>query len=484
MNELNSSVIIGVILALLVGGIAGYYIAPEEVTGLTDAEINAKISNAVEQAGKIKNTEIDRLRELIDVQENATIVDEPIEGDFLPTGYVIDGLYLSDLFVLDTFSDREITQLFDGKVDFDGKDYDAEETLTVVNISLEANENDFDGNVYMTVPKGAVEYKFTFENDLGTSLIDDEDTLEFSFLGDEYEVTEWDTDTITLTKGIEYQMKPTESIVVDNKTVTLEYVTEDAVWVDVDGVGKSIDEDKTRTVNGLKIKVTSVFESATYSAATLIIGEEIEVEIEDGDEYAEDSAWEYIISANSIGLALVEDFTKIDEDFEAIGVEKTFCLPNDYVCVQYNGMSEEDVEEYSLDLYDRTVGSIVYNYTRIDGNFQNETSDYNKVYVNSTGIYDKKFDLISVTTIELADSDSVLNISTPNWIVMEDFRVNYDLNASETHTNSAWTSLDSEDEDYLTDFGLLVINPKDAVDDEEFNIFVPEERLEGSISFI
>ena len=72
MNDLNWNVIGGVLIALLVGGIVGYYVAPEKVTGLTDAEINTKVSDAVEQAGKVKDTEIDRLRKLIDVQENET----------------------------------------------------------------------------------------------------------------------------------------------------------------------------------------------------------------------------------------------------------------------------------------------------------------------------------------------------------------------------------------------------------------------------
>ncbi len=453
------------VVALIIGGIIGIAI---NSGGLTDAEVNDKIAKAVNQSVFQKNAEIETLKGLIEILENKTAEPEII-------GYLIDELFLSDPFKEDVFSDREVSTLFDGEVEFDGKDYDAEETLILKNITLIANERDFEGNVYMTLLEGAIEYKLEFEDGLNTSLIDDEETLEFSFLGESYEVSEWGLTTITLTKGIEYSLKLEESVTIDEKVVLLKYVTEDAIYVEVDGVGKSIDEDKTKTVNGLEIKVKDVFDSETYSVAILVIGEEIEAEIEDGEEYVEDSPWNWVISDNSIGLILAEDFTEIDldgdEEFPAVGVGEKLCLPNEYVCVQFNGMVEEETEEYTFELDEK--GGIKY--VRIEGNFIAGVEDYKRIYVNDTGIYNRDLELINSVSIELGDTESILKINIDLVLKVNDFEVNYDLNDSIVGTG---------DEDHLTDYGILVINPEDSADDQEFNIFVPEEKLEGSISLI
>ncbi len=475
-------VIIVGIIALFIGGILIYILVPKETTGLSDTEIDAKIAEAVEQAGAVKNTEIERLKGLIGQTENKT-TEEDEEEIILFEGYLLDELFLNEPFVKDIFSDREVKTLFDGKVDFDGKTYDAEETLTIKDITLTANGNDFEGNVFMTISRGAIVYKFTFENDLNVSEIEEDETLEFNFLGERYEISEWDTDKIVLTKGEEFALilnDESDTITVDNKTVTLAYVTDDAAYIEVDGVGRSIDEEKTRTVNGLKIKVKDVFASETYNIVVIVIGEEIEAELQNGDEYEEDSAWEYVIDEHSIGIILIEDFTEVDlddeEEFQAIGTDETLCLPNEYVCIKFNGITEDDAEEYRFEL-DMKSGN---EYVRVNGNFISGIKDYDRLYINMTTdtIYDR--DLVALTEpVELADTDSFLTVDN-DYIYIKDFTVNKNLNSSKANA----IVLDSKDEDWLSNFGLLIVNPEDSAEDNEFSIFVPEERLEGSITIL
>ena len=476
-----------IVCALVIGGLFVYLVKPSTTVGLTNEEINIRIADSVSQATVVKDTEIDRLKGLLTEQENETVTDSSKTDTMILEGYVIAELHLNSVFE-DTFSDREISTLFDEKIDFDGDMYDAEETLKVKNISLEANGNDFEGNVYMTMLRGAVEYKFTFENDLNVSEINEDETLEFNFLGEKYIVSEWDVvdERIVLTKGEEYTLRldnNQNSVVVDNKTITLKHVTDDAVYIDVDGVEKSIDEGHIRTVNGLQIKPKDVFASETYNVAVLLIGKQLEIELSDGDEYAEDSAWEYVIDAHSIGIVLIEDFTEVDiddeEEFQAIGTGETFCLPNEYVCIKFNGITEDDVEEYRFEL-DMKSGN---EYVRVNGNFISGIKDYERLYINNTGIYNR--DLIELTEpVELADTDSILTADS-DWITIDDFRVNLALNNSETmDITTTWNTLNSEDEDWLSEFGLLIVDPEDSAEDYEFNVFVPEQRLEGSISLI
>jgi len=59
--------------------------------------------------------------------------------------------------------------------------------------------------------------------------------------------------------------------------------------------------------------------------------------------------------------------------------------------------------------------------------------------------------------------------------VIKDFEVNLSLN---------WTNVGAGDENFLTDYGILVNNLEDSIDDEEFTITVPQEKLEASVSLI
>lgn len=481
MDNLNwQSVVVIVIVCGLVSGLIGYSIAPSEIIGLTEQEVDNKVSEAVNQSVLQKNIQIEMLENQIAELENKTPEYDDngdIEIEFL--GYLIDELYLNKP-LEDTYSDREVKTLFDGKVDFDGEDYDAEETLIVKDIELLANENDFEGDVYMVIPKGAIEYKLEFESDLNTSLIDEEETLEFSFLGKEVEISNWDDNEITIFKGTKMFVDKGEIVNFEDYKIVLISVTEESVYISVeDSKGdletRIIDEDKTKNVNGLKIKVGDVFPSVSDSFAQLIVGEDIKTEVINGNEYEENSVWEWKISSNSIGIVLNEDFTEIDkegdEEFPAVAIDEKFCLPNDYICLLFNGMVEEDIEEYNLELDEKSG----VDYVRIDGKFLSGIKDFNRIYLNTSNskIYDRDWEEIT-ETIELGNTKSILNISSGK-IVIEDFEVNFWLNE---------TNVKDDDVDFLTEYGVIVINPEDSADDFEWTIEVPESRIEGSISLI
>ena len=182
--------------------------------------------------------------------------------------------------------------------------------------------------------------------------------------------------------------------------------------------------------------------------------------------------WKWQIDKNSIGLLLSEEFTDLDEEFSALAPSELVCLPNDYLCVIYNGILDEDIEEYTLGYV--TEGS----YIKAKGNFLSGYDDYDRIYIgvngNSTsGIFSDNGladnDYIGFT-IKLGDTNSVLNTST-GQIVINDFEVNFDLD---------WTNVTGDD-NYLTKYGILVENPVDAVDDNYFKLSVPEEQFEGSL---
>ncbi len=381
-------------------------------------------------------------------------------------GYLIDGLFLEEDFY-EKLSDREI-YLFDDEIDFNGDEYNAEEIFTIDGVRLKANSPDFEGNTYLTFSANTLKYAFEISG-LDTTLINDEDQLKFNLLGEAIAISNWENEEVTFTQGEEYLLTEEESVVIDGKDVTLEYVLDDVVYVSVNGESKMIEETDTRTIGSLEIKVEYVLYDQRVdreSKAMLIIGEDLEVTVSDGDEYEEDSVWEWVITDNSIGLVLVEDFVEFDGDFNALKPEETLCLPNEYVCIGYNGLIGESVEEYRFDLKN--------DFVRVKGNFLSGTTEYDTVYINSSGIYDDDNDgvLISNETIELGDTELSLDVTTGR-IVVNDFDVNFDLDD---------TNVGTGDVDYLTTYGILVENPEDSISDNEFTISIPEEKSEGIIT--
>ena len=485
MNDVSGNKVIGLcLLVLVVGFFLGHALWTKTV--FSDGEdLETKIENAVRDAITIKDLKIENLEKLIEGYTNVTEETDETEEIELK-GYLVDELYLETGFN-DTYSDRELN-LFDGEIDFDGKDYDAEETLILKDIRLLANENDFEGNVYMVVPEGAIEYKFEFEDDLNTSEITDEETLEFNFLGKEVEISAWDNDEITIFMGTEMLVDEGEIVEFESYKIVLISVTDNSVYLSVeDSSGeletKIIDEDKTRTVNGLKIRVDDVFSSGTKSFAELVVGNDLHLEVTDGEEYEEDSIWNWKISANSIGIVLNEDFTEVDsdgdEDFPAVGVGEKLCLPNEYVCVLFNGIVEVDSEEYTFELDTKKT----LEYVRVEGSFQSGIENYDRIYINISNqkFYDKDFDEIT-DIITLGDSDLELELFSDerDWIQINKLYLLQSLDL----VSYDGTNISSKDENFLTNYGILIVNPEDSCEDQEFNIFIPENKIEGSISLI
>ena len=485
MSVVGGMFLVGATMGMA-NAIANSYPTPFVNNGVGDYAIVYGAGSAPSDLVAANKINTNFLSYLESVEKTNTVITSVtnVTGDFSDSlGVTEEGVFLEDSFTNKVYSDREIETLFDGKVEFDGEDYDAEETLNVTNLILKAN--DFDGVPYLIVPENTIEFKLVFEDNLNTSLISEEETLEFNLLGEEVEVSEWKVDEITFTKGKEVILKTEESIVVEDKSVVLKYVTDDAVYVEVGGVGKSIDEDETRTVNGVEIKVKDVFASSSYSVATLVVGTEIEKTISDSDEYAEDSIWEWVITNNSIGLTLVEDFTELDEDFNALSIGEKVSLPNNYACVLFDSIIEENSEEYTFELDD--------DFVKVKGNFESGIEDYGEIYVYTDGsIYedDNLEDYIS-EQVKLGNTDLILSADDSRILIQDsvskDKLVYLGLNLTQIKVDkieNGWKNITSKDEDFLTNYGILVENPEDSIEDEYFKINVPEEKLEATVSVL
>ena len=483
MNEEKSKnswvIIAAVVISLLIGGlIGGLAFSKEVIIDAEESEIDCPELNETE----------------CEEYETCATCEEQEQEFILKEGYLLNNLFLGKAFV-ETLSDREIL-LFDDEVEFDRDDYDAEEIFSIDSARLEANSPDFEGNAYLTFPAGSLKYEFVFETGLDMNLIGsdgyEDEFLEFSLLGQDVTISKWNTEDddneVTLILGTKYVVEEDETITVNGVEITVRYVLENVVYIAVDGLEKPISVGSIKSYKdaNLEIKVDEAFDyhlsTNKKSRAILIIGEDIETTISNRDEYEEDSIWEWVITPNSIGLILVEDFVEFDEEFNALQPEDILCLPNDYVCVRYNGLIGQDTEEYDFD--------IKGNFTRIKGNFLSGITDYDTIYIYEGMIYSDDDDSEEYeigTSVELGDTESILTLDEDsiNIGVDEDvyFSLIYEIYEEEyKFVSYADGELLDDDVDYLTNYGILVENPEDSIEHQEFTITVPEEQAEGIIT--
>lgn len=471
--------VVGVI-ALLIGGLGVYTLFPSgggNPSGFDQAYVNSAIANAT----KDKDTTIANLQTQIATKSNQTLTKTTGNTTTIVSskGYLLDEIYLSEPYSKD-LTNRQIN-LFNGKVDFNGNDYDAKEIFSLKGIQLKANEKDFDGNAYLTASQEKVSYAMTFSPTLKTSDIGmgDNGTLQFNFLGKPVEISSWDSNEITFIQGDIYTMTQGDNVTIGGKNVQLKYVGDGKkVIVSIDGVSDTIKEGSDKKINGLDVYVSDTTSSSYRPGiAILRIGTDVLQTISDGDSYTKNDYWKWNITSTSVGLTLSEDFTKLDGDFTPLKAGESICLPNNYTCMVYNGATAT-YEDYTFNSYN--------SYIRVKGNFVNGVDSYDYVYINQTGeIYSKDGSTYTSlgNTIDLGDSKS--NITTDShWITINDFRIGLNLSASEYTTDSWSTShaLNTTDYAWRTNYGIFIDNPKTSAEDKSYSIKVPDDRLQGTLT--
>ncbi len=398
-------------------------------------------------------------------------------------GYLIDELEIGAEFT-EILSDREVNGLFDGEVKFDGDDYDAEEVISITG-TVSVNEKDYDGKSYLQIDEDGISYELRLDNDLDTSEIDEDETLEITVACNKVEISDWDVDEVTFTEGevITFKGEKTTITTLSGYTVTVNIIEDDEASVTIGKETKHLKVGNTKEIDGVEVHLESAMANEAgdlgEEEATLKVGKDVLVEVEDGDEYAKDSIWNWKITPNSIGLVLNEEHTYIDEDedYKALAAGENISLPNDCITFSYNGLAEE--EEVTLD-FDLAKDD---QYVRVKGEFEKGIKDYNKIYINQSGIYDDDLDLIDVTDIKIANTDDgngdelVLELNAP-WLELNDIEIRGDLERIKVDGDL----ICDFDETFVTEYGISIHNPEDGCEDSDFKVTIPEEKSEASVT--
>lgn len=414
---------------------------------------------------------------LADVQEVAAEVaaTEEAEVEVADSSYKLDDLELGAS-VTEELGEKELS-LIDSKIDWDGDDYDVNEVVRLTAVEVAINKDEFKKNSYLVLPEESVSYSLLLDDQLDTSLITEDEPLELVFLGKEISITNWNGDEVTINEAITINLKEGEHYDYHGMDVSIYAIGEDYAYVMVGDKGAKVDENDLEEVNGIEIKVTDVLYQGYadgLKAVELDLGYEVERDIESGDEYVEDSQWEWRISANEIGIVLAEEYKDLDEDeeYQPLAYETSLMLPEEFVSLSYEVL--DNVDYYAITLEeDEKSGNT---YVEVKGEFSKGLEDYDRLYVNSTGIYDKDLELIDLDAVEIEDTELELErvgskIRVGKFVLRQDF---------------SWLKLDnvdvsSVDESMRAKYGTIVSEPEDSLDDKKVKLEVPEEQVYATI---
>jgi len=269
-----------------------------------------------------------------------------------------------------TLDDDDLVGFQDTTIAFDSSTYNVHDALILganspsIEFSRSTDgEDKYESGVYMEAARGAIGYYYLFDDTINLTKVDADTTLVFEFLGRTLTmVGVTDENTFTLRVGDEYYLSVGDAVIVNDKTVTLNNVGTTSVSIDVDGDTKIINSGSEKTVNGVKIKVDSVFSSDVMAerAAFLIMGVNAEKTYDDADAYIgqdeKNPDWKWDLGelttttvkgdttdgSGGPTIGIINDFVYDDYNDGPPGVGECYTLPNNYASVCFDSLTVND----------------------------------------------------------------------------------------------------------------------------------------------
>ena len=381
---------------------------------------------------------------------------------------------------------NKVSYLVDSQIDINGEDVDVKEEITFNGKILTSIDNkDFGINPYLSINEGDVVYKYIFKDDFVLSEVTEDEPIEINFLGQHIKIIKASATSIKVRSGEELTLKEGESEIVAGKTVKVKTITDSKIEVEVDGISGVVTEGTSKDVNGLNVFVDTILYknfAGSVSVTQLIVGTESDKTINNGDDFElfvkDEELWTWNIQLSGtekfIGITNQETYNDIDEDevYKAVGFGESLFLPNNYLEVKFKSIKDFDRTNLNIKVKDG------YLYVKGDEDaFSFGSTDYDKLYVNSAGIYDEDLVLITTDKVEIGDSDIFLERGS---IKIGKLEIELDL-VDIKYDGVSYKGFDETFMDYL---GIIFKDPENAVDEKTgFALSVPEDRPEVSIAF-
>lgn len=438
-------------------------------------------------------------------REQETVVSETIisggESEDVTLGEPIN------IFIDDVLKHNDIDGLSEGEIKYDSESYDYHDELLIGDgLTLESSgtrlsNEDYGLKTFLEVKRNSITYRFVFDDNIDLSDASEEDPIEIPFLGRMLEIIDTDINELTVRLGNEFFMDVRDTVDVDGKSVRLLNVgLNGAVVVEVDGETKTVRKDQTKNINGIQVTILDTFYTDTIEerSATLLLGDDITQTYNEGDEYIgedeDDPEWIWELSqvddAKPV-IAITNDFVRDDDKDNPVGTGDCYVLPNEFLKVCMNGMNldETDYQYYSIELEDDVLSSDAILIKGIEDDAIDFTEgDSRKIYINNTGAYEKDGSNVNIVTDpRISFDDAIFNIDydSVSGILTLDNGIDtfeFDTDLTEiTDFRYNGDSLETYDNNILTQYGVKLFDPEDSLDEDEIKLDIPNEQIEVNI---
>ena len=363
--------------------------------------------------------------------------------------------------------DSKLSKLQDKEIEFNDKDYDIKEELTIKGkILTSLDDEDFGDKPYLTFKEGDIVYKYIFEKAIPKSEVTEDEPLKINLLGKEVEIVSLKDDEFTLISGKHAWLSTGE----EKDGIKLDSVSSNnKALIYYKGEFKSVEEGEIVKIQGLEIYVSDVIDNELNDKIEIKYGVDVKLTIKDGDDYNDEDVFKWLVTSDSIGITNQEDYDDIDEDsdYKSITMGESISFPN--FQIKFSETTSPKVAELKIKVKD----SALY-ISSAENTFSFGTEEYDRIYVKETGFYDKDSVLITSTgKIKIADGDNYLELGS---LKIGKLTISFDM--SDILYNGV--SFAGKEDIYLDYLGFIFNDPKQAIEDKNgFVVKVPEERPEA-----
>ncbi len=365
--------------------------------------------------------------------------------------------------------DNKLVKLQDKEIDFDGDDYDIHEEIRLTSfIRTSLDDVDYLLNPYLVIPEEGIEYRYVFDDALPKNEIDYDETLEINLLGKDVEIVKLTDSSMTILYGEKIDFEDGET----KQGIKILGISSDSVLLEHNGESAEIYEDEIVEVGGIQIQVISAFENEQGDGkdiATLRIAEDIELFIENGDDYNDEDTWKWIITSDYIGITNQNEYEDLEEDYTPFKESEGIALPNDFAQIDFKEVTTSDLTELDIRVKDE--------YLHIRGDREDSFADeHDEIFVDENGIYDEDKELIDLDKVRIGESNIYLELGS-----VKIGKLTIELDMSDIKYNGV--SFADDDDNYLDYLGIIFKDIEKAIDDKDnLEVIVPDERPEVTIS--
>ena len=384
----------------------------------------------------------------------------------------------------------KLARLQDKEIDFDRNDYDIHGEIILKDWEIKTSiyDSEYGTMPYIIVPEEGVECRYVFDKAIPLNDIAYDEPLEIKLCGKDIRIIEAKENSIVIEKGVEEtNLKINDKVLFDGKyleIISVGYDDGTYVYVSYNGEKEQIFKGDIAEVGGIQVLAETIVNYEVGEKwedfVDLKIAYEIEIEIRDGEDYNDEEEWRWIIKplgkGGYIAITNQEDYKYMDDDYEKspLIVGDKIILPNNFSIIKFNEITEPDTTEMNFKVKDN------YLYVRGDDedSFVYDSTDYEILYIDSTGIYDKEKALITTDKIRIGDSNVYLKLQGEEAIIG---KLEIKLDMEDISYDGA--SYNGENEAYMGCTGLIFKDPDGGIDNKaNFRVIVPDEIIEATIT--